>query len=73
MKTTKTLKLQVRVGDLDLPERRGTYTSSREEEQDAQICPCGKTKDSRNSRSGIMCNVQGGTGCVRRDEENGRI
>ena len=42
----KTLKLRFRVGDLDLPERRKGYTSSREEE-DAQMCPCGKAVESR--------------------------
>ena len=43
----KTLKLRFRVGDLDLPERRKGYTSSREEEVDAQMCPCGKATESR--------------------------
>ena len=38
----KTLKLRFRVGDLDLPERRQRYTSSRGEEEDAQMCPYGK-------------------------------
>ena len=38
----KTLKLQFRVGDLDLPERRKRYASSREGEEIAQMCPCGK-------------------------------
>ena len=43
MNYAKTLKLRLRVGDLDLPESRKTYTSSRrEEEEDAQMCPCGK-------------------------------
>ena len=38
----------IRVGDLDLPERRKRYTSSREEEEsDAQMCPCGKAIESR--------------------------
>ena len=41
MNYAKMLKLQFGVGDLDLPERRKRYTSSREEE-DAQMCPCGK-------------------------------
>ena len=38
MDQAKTLKLQFRVGDLDLPERRKRYshTSSREEEEDAR-------------------------------------
>ena len=31
----KTLKLRLRVGDLDLPERRKRYSSRREEEEDA--------------------------------------
>ena len=47
MEYAKTLKLQFRVGDLDLPERRKRYTSRREEEEDAQMCPCGKAKDIR--------------------------
>ena len=41
----KTLKLRFRVGSLDLPERRNKYTinnSREEEEEDAQMCPCGK-------------------------------
>ena len=42
----KTLKLQFRVGGLNRPERRGTR--SREGEQDAQMCPCGKAKESRS-------------------------
>ena len=42
------LKLRFRVGDLDLPERRKRYTSSREEEDvDRQKCPCGKAMESR--------------------------
>ena len=50
MDYVKTLKLQFRVGDLDLPERRKRYdTSSRgEEEEDAQMCPCGKAVESRD-------------------------
>ena len=43
----KTLKLPFRVGDLDLPTRRKRCTSSRKEEEDAQICACGKAKESR--------------------------
>ena len=39
-------KLGIR--DLDLPERRHSYTSSREEEEeDRQSCPCGKARESR--------------------------
>ena len=48
MDFAKTPKLRFRVGDLDLPERRKRYTSSREEEEiDAQMCPCGKAIESR--------------------------
>ena len=48
MDFAKTLKLRFRVGDLDQPERRNRYSSSREEEEiDAQICPCGKSIESR--------------------------
>ena len=40
---TKFLKLQLRVGDVDLPKRRERYTRSRDEKEvDAQNCPCGK-------------------------------
>ena len=45
----KKLKLQFRVEDLDLPERRKRYTTSREEENLAtNMCPCGTTIESRN-------------------------
>ncbi|MEP2037814.1 MAG: hypothetical protein ABJI72_14510 [Parasphingorhabdus sp.] len=48
MDFAKTLKLRFRVGDLDMPERRKRYTSSREEgEVGAQVCPCGKAIESR--------------------------
>ena len=47
MDYAKTLKLRFRVGDLDLPERRKRYASSREEEEIAQMCPCGKAVESR--------------------------
>ena len=43
MDDAKTLKLQFRIGDLDLPEKRKRYISSlEEEEEDTQRCPCGK-------------------------------
>ena len=45
MDYAKTLKLRFWLGDLDLPKRRKRrkrYTSSREEEQDVQMCLCGK-------------------------------
>ena len=52
MDYAKTLKLGFRVGDLDLPERRKRYASSRgEEEEDAQMCPCGNAVE-WNSPSG---------------------
>ena len=39
----KALNLRFRVGDTDLPETSKRHTSSRgEEDEDAQICPCGK-------------------------------
>ena len=44
----KKLKLRFRVGDLDLPERRKRYASSREEEDLAtNMYPCGTTMGSR--------------------------
>ena len=43
----KKLKLRFRVGDLDLPERRNRYTSSREEEDVVtNMCPCSTTLES---------------------------
>ncbi|CAB1100395.1 unnamed protein product [Ectocarpus sp. CCAP 1310/34] len=48
MDYAKKLKLQFRVGDLDLPERRKRYSSRRrEEEEDRQTCPCGKSEEIR--------------------------
>ena len=53
MDFAKTLQPQFRVGDLNLPERRKRYTSSREEEEvDAQMCPCGKAIESRTHKVG---------------------
>ena len=46
MDYAKTLKLRFRVGDLDLPGRRKRYASSREEEEIAKMCPCGKAAES---------------------------
>ena len=71
MDYAKVLKLQFRVGDLDLPERRKRCTGSWEEE-DAQICPSGKSNRGWNKRCGRMRHVQGGTGCVG-DEVNRRM
>ena len=43
MDYAKTLKLRFLEGDLDLPEIRKRYASSQEEEEEiAQMCPCGK-------------------------------
>ena len=49
MDYAKTLKLRFRVGgDPDLPARRNMYTGSRGgEDEDAQMCPCGKAVYSR--------------------------
>ena len=44
----KNVKLRFRVGDLDVPERRKRYTSSREEEDVVEhMCPGGRTTESR--------------------------
>ena len=41
---------------------------------DAHVCPCGRTFESRTHVVWRMRNIQGGTGCVRRgDEEIGRM
>ena len=48
--TPKKLELRFRAGDLDLPERRKRFTSSRkEEDMDEHTCPCGTTIGSRTS------------------------
>ena len=41
MDLAKTLKIRFRVGYLDLTKRK-RYTSSQEEEEGAQRCPCGE-------------------------------
>ena len=43
----KTLKLRFHVGNLDVPESRKRHASSQEEEEDAQMCPCGEVIESR--------------------------
>ena len=44
----KPLKLQILTGDLDLPERRKRYDGGRkEEDEDAQVRPCGTAKETR--------------------------
>ena len=75
MDYAKNLKLRFRVGDLDLPERRKRYISSREKEDaDAHVCPRGTAIESRTHIVEECENVQGGTRCVRgRDEEIRRM
>ena len=48
----ETLRLRLRIGDLDLPKIRKRYTSSRKEEVDAHLCPCGKAIESRTHIAG---------------------
>ena len=50
----KMLKLRrFHVDDLDLPERRKRYTSSREDKEvDVQLCPCGKAIEGRTHTLG---------------------
>ena len=49
MDYAKKLSLRLRIGDLDLPERRKRYTSSREEDDVAtHMCMCGTTIKSRS-------------------------
>ena len=56
----KTLSRRFRVGNLDLPEIRKRHTSSRgEEEEDAQMFPCGKAVESRTHIVG-ECEVRKG-------------
>ena len=48
MDYAKRVKLRFRVGDLDLPERRKRYTSSREEDDVVtHMCPCSTTTESK--------------------------
>ena len=50
MDYAKKLKLRFRAGDLDLPERRNRYASSREGEGVAtNMCPCGTTEEDSHS------------------------
>ena len=53
MNYAKKLKLRFRERDLDLPERKKRYASSREDEDVAtNMCPCGTTIESRTHRVG---------------------
>ena len=54
MDFAKALKLRLSVGDLGLPERRKRYTTSSrgEEEEDEQMCHCGKAVESRTHKVG---------------------
>ena len=54
------------------PARKKRYSSSREEEEDGQVCLCGKTIRNRTHRVENV-NVQGGMRCVKRHEENRRL
>ena len=63
----KTLKRRFRVGDLDLPERRKRRVSSRDEEEDARMCPCGKAIES------IINTVGEERDALRGDEESTRL
>ena len=69
----KTLKLPCRVRDLDLAARRDIPgTSSRGEDEGAQMCPCGKAVESRTHIVG-ECEIYKDKRDVLRDEENRRI
>ena len=71
MDYAKTLKLRFRVGNLDVPERRKRLASSRKEEEElAQMCPCGKAVESRTHIVG-GCEIYKEEQNVLRDEENG--
>ncbi|CAM9462340.1 unnamed protein product, partial [Sphacelaria rigidula] len=50
MDAARNLKLRLRLGHLDLPERRKGFTSNNvfEEEVDGQNCLCGKAMESRS-------------------------
>ena len=62
-----------RVGDLDLPERRKRYTSSRGEEgKHVQVCPCGKAVESSTHMVGER-EMYKAERDVLRDEERGRM
>ena len=66
----KKLKLRFRVRDVDLLERRTSYTSSREEEDvGTSMCPCGTTIESRPHVVGECEIYKGGTRCVRGGDE----
>ena len=52
MDLAKKLKVRLRAGDLDLPDRIKRYTSSREEDGDAHMCPCRATIESRTHMAG---------------------
>ena len=71
MDYAKKLKLRFRVEDLDLPERRNNFTSSREEEYVAiHMCPCGTIIESRTHIVGQCEKLKEGTGCVRGGDED---
>ena len=59
----KTLTLQLRVGDLDLPERRKRHTQ--EPGEDAPIRPCSKAKERTNTVGNVTYTRRNGM-CWRR-------
>ena len=75
MDYAKTLKLQFRVGDLDLPERRRYTRCPEEEEEDAQMCRALVAKQKRIELTlceNVKCTRRNGM-CWRRDEVNRRL
>ena len=73
MDYAKTLKLRLRAGNLDLPERRKRYTGSREEEEgDAQMCPGGKAVE-RAHVEGELEIYKEERDVIGGDEENRRV
>ena len=61
-------------GGLDLAARRKIYASSREEEEeDAQMCPCGKAAESRTHIVGECEIYKEERDVLRGDEENRRM
>ena len=68
MDYAKTLKLRLRVGDLDLLQRRNKHNGSREKEQDHK-CDLGARQLSSTHIVGEYEMYEGGTGCVKRWEK----
>ena len=70
-----TLQLRFRTGDLDLPERRKGYTSSRrEEEEGAQSCALVATQARVEQNATVeMSTIRGGVERVRGRQEKNRL